>query len=82
MKIDKDSKKQIEKIIDKMNCQKNFECYTSEFKKLSTVKSVNSKNLFECLSKKPKKCQFSLPFGDGYFCKCPLRIYIAKNLNK
>jgi hypothetical protein len=36
----------------------------------------------DCLEENPEKCEFSLPFGEGYLCKGALRIYIAKNLKK
>jgi len=29
-----------------------------------------------------KGCPFSLSFGEGHFCRCPLRVYLSKNLKR
>jgi hypothetical protein len=36
-----------------------------------------------CLDDSPELCSFASVYNDGFemrFCRCPLRIYLAKNL--
>jgi hypothetical protein len=75
-------KKEIEKIIARFKCPKDFECYKSGFKNLCKAKDIGLEKYLECLKKDPGDCVFSLSFGYSYLCKCPLRVYIAKNLKK
>lgn len=82
MKIAADVKRQMEKIISGIKCQKDFECYKSEFENLTKVRNLKAQDLIECLGENSQSCDFALPFGEGYFCKCPLRAYIAKKLKK
>jgi hypothetical protein len=36
----------------------------------------------ECLEKHSYWCPFSVPYADSSFCKCPARVYVAKELKK
>jgi hypothetical protein len=82
--VGKKHKRQIEQIIAGMECKKDFECYKSGFEKLCKAKDEGLKDYIWCLDKtgKSQSCGFKLPFGSGALCKCPLRVYIAKKLNK
>ena len=75
-------KKQIEQIISGMKCRKDFKCYKSGFKDLTRVQVFTASDLLKCLGDNPQKCEYASAFGDGYFCKCPVRLYISKNLKK
>ena len=75
-------KEKIEEIISSMKCPKDFECYKSGFTVLGKVKDIGMETFLECLEKDISVCEFSLPFGERYFCRCPLRIYLSKILNK
>ena len=77
-----ETNRQIEEIISQMKCKKDFQCSKSGFKKLSEIKDVGIPDSIICLSKLSESCEYSFAFGDIYFCKCPLRLYIAKNLKK
>ena len=72
--------KYIEKIIGGMTCPKDFKCYKSGFENLCKAKDGGLKGYLDCLEETPQKCKFALAFGHGYFCRCPLRIYISKGL--
>ena len=80
--IEQDEKEQIEKIIGGLKCQKGFECYKSGFASLCKVKDIGLDSLLICLDGKAQKCKFATSLGDYQICKCPLRLYIAKNLRK
>ena len=74
--------KKLEKIIGKMQCPKDFRCCKSNFKDICKGEDIGLDSFLRCLEKKPKNCPFSIYFGGVYFCKCPLRLYIAKELRK
>lgn len=76
------NKKELERIIGKMNCPKDFVCYKSGFKNLCKAEDIGIESFLVCLEDSSGDCKFSIPFGDGYFCECPLRVYIAKKILK
>jgi hypothetical protein len=80
--VNKDHKNEIEEIIGQMQCAKDFQCYKSEFKILSKTKDIGLESYLQCLEENVFGCQFSVRFGGNYFCECPLRVYIAKEMKK
>ncbi len=82
METNEKHKRQIERIINEKKCPKDFECYKSGFENLCKAKDIGLRGFVECLEKNPRACKFSLSFGYSYFCQCPLRIYIVKELGK
>ena len=82
MPITQENLLNVKKMISGMNCSKNFECYKSDFTKLGKAKDIPLGNMIECLDDKQHTCEYSLLLRNSCFCKCPLRIYIAKKLKK
>ena len=82
MEITQEHQTEIEKIINGMECPKNFECNNSGFENLCKSQIFRDGELVECLDESSQSCKFSFHFGLGYICKCPLRIHIAKKLKK
>ena len=80
--MEQNYKKEIEKIIDETECPKNFECYKSNLESLSSVRDVGMESMVVCFEEDAAACNFSMSFGQGYFCRCLLRVFIAKNLKK
>jgi hypothetical protein len=76
------NKKQIEEIIVKISCPKDFVCYKSGFENLCKAEDIWQDSFLKCLEDNPRECVFSISFGYAYYCKCPLRVYIAKTLRK
>jgi hypothetical protein len=74
----KEYKKDVEEIIGKIRCPKDFKCYKSGFNILCRARDIGIESFVECLEKKPDKCNFSLPFGLMHLCECPIRVYLAK----
>jgi hypothetical protein len=74
------TRKTIEEIIAGMSCPKDFRCYRSNLSRLCKAKDIGLESFIECLEDKPGYCKFSIRYGYGYFCKCPVRLYIAKKL--
>ena len=73
---------QIEEIRKRMKCSKGFLCAESGLKKLCRAKDVGLKRHLLCLENAPASCDFSLFLDRKYYCACPLRVYIIKNLQK
>jgi hypothetical protein len=79
---DKQVSKKIKEIIGHMQCPKDFKCASSGFDKLCKAKDCGMDHYLECLEDNPSPCKFVILFGERYFCQCPLRVYIAKNIEK
>ena len=82
MDVPREHIKQVKQIIRGMSCRKNFKCYTSDFEDLCKARDLGMENFLECHEKESEPCEFSFPFGKGFFCKCPLRYFVAKNLEQ
>ena len=49
---------------------------------LCKAKDIGLESFRVCFEKDPQKCNFSVIFGDTYFCNYILRINIAKELKE
>jgi len=81
MKKEED-KKIIEEIMAGMHCPKNFVYAESGFDILCKARDFGLDNYLECLESDPQSCSFTLPFGNVFFCQCPLRVYLGEKLKK
>lgn len=79
---DRNHKKELEEILNGLQCPKDFACYKSGQEKLCRAEDIGLESFLVCLEKNPADCSFSVVFGDMFFCQCPLRVYIARKLNK
>lgn len=76
-------KEKIEQIMADMNCSKDFECYESEFDNLCKAKDNGIDGYAACLEDNIEcNCGFRVSFGHGVLCHCPLRVYVAKYIEK
>lgn len=82
MEIAQGNKTEIEEIIERIECRRDFECYKSGFQKLCKAHIIGPGALVECLGENQRTCGFSLPLYDTYFCNCPLRVHIAKKFDR
>jgi hypothetical protein len=80
--LEQDFKKEIEEIMGRMKCPKDFKCYKSGFKELCKSKDTNVGSFVECLEENFRGCRFSLPFENTRFCLCSMRIHIVEKLGK
>ena len=53
-------------------------CISGDISKLCKVKDTGLDSYVVCLEEN-HKCGNYEEFGGGYFCKCPVRIHIARN---
>jgi hypothetical protein len=80
--MDQGLKKQIKEIMGKLECPLDFECLKSGVEKACKAREVGLKQHLLCLEQHPADCGFSVSFGSVHFCRCPLRVYICKNIGK
>jgi len=80
VKTRKEYKKEIEDIIDGLKCPKDFRCYRLGLEYLCKAKDIGMESFLICSEEDPQQCRFAMSFGTSFFCTCPLRIYIAKEL--
>ncbi|MFO7967702.1 MAG: hypothetical protein R6U44_08905 [Archaeoglobaceae archaeon] len=76
---------EIEKIMENIDCPRDFECYKANFENLCVSKDfLGIENYVECgcdsCPHSPANCKFGFDFGMSYFCKCPLRVFVAKRM--
>jgi len=77
----KQSLSALKRIMRKTVCVKDYRCYTSGFKNLCRAEHIGMDSYLLCVDN-IQTCNFSVFFIDEYLCKCPVRIYIAKELQK
>lgn len=80
MELNQENKSQIEKIVSSMDCPKDFKCYKSGFDNICEAVYHGLESYANCVDEKITICKFRILFGYGAFCKCPLRVYLAKNM--
>ena len=74
-------KSAIKRIMKKTVCVKDYRCYSSGFTDLCKAEYIGMDSYILCVDN-IQQCNFSMFFVDEYLCKCPVRIYIAKELKK
>ena len=64
-----------------LKCEKGLICAQSGLESLCKALSIGSESFAFCQEKSPE-CSFTFPFGGTYMCKCPVRIFLANELQK
>ena len=83
--IKEEDKKNIQEIMRRIRCTKNFRCAESGFEDLCKARDFADYPTLHCLDDSPTPCPFAAVYSGGFemrVCRCPLRIYLAKNLGK
>ena len=80
--VDEAQRKKIEEIIDGMSSPKDFQCEESGFEIVCKARDVGLEARLECLAPEAQECPFAVPLGDAHYCHCPLRLHIARELNR
>ena len=81
MTSNEEFKKEITEIIGDLKCPKDFECHRSGFNNMCKAMDIGMETYAECMEEDPD-CLFSTKIGSFHYCKCPLRVHIAKELKK
>jgi hypothetical protein len=80
-----EDRKKIQEIIDGIQCAKNFKCAEGGFENLCKPRDFGDENSFHCLDETSPSCPFASLYDCGFqirFCRCPVRVYLAKHLGK
>ena len=80
--MEKQILQQVDEIRKRMKCSKGFYCAESGFEKLCKAIDIGLKRHLLCLENASAACDFSLLLDRKYYCACPLRVYLTKNLQK
>ena len=78
--MNEEQKKRIEEIMGGMECPRGFERCKHGLENLCKAKDGGLPGYAECLEDRQTVCEFKLFFGDGVLCRCPVRVYIVKEL--
>lgn len=81
-RLEQHDKKKLDELLDGLQCPKEFVCYTSGQETLCRAEDIGLETFLVCLENTQSECRFSVVFGGMHFCQCPLRVYIAKKLNR
>ncbi len=68
-------------ILGNLKCERGLNCVNSGLEGICKARDIGLKTFLVCLEEDPS-CIFSLSFGGEFFCKCPVRVYIGKELGK
>jgi len=85
METSEEDSKKIQEIMDSMQCPKGFECAASAFEILCKARDFGDAQSLQCLEETSPPCPFAGVYDYGFqmrFCRCPLRVYLGKNLAK
>jgi hypothetical protein len=80
--VEKVPNPKVQAAIRDMECSKGFSCCIEGLEKLCKARDIGMKSFIQCLDENGFVCSFSVLFGYGRYCACPLRVYIAKKLKK
>ena len=80
--MDEQQRNILDDLVSQTDCPKGFECVESKFEVLGKAKDRGLEGYLDCLDDSAPSCKFGVPFGSGYFCRCPVRVYILKELGK
>jgi hypothetical protein len=72
----------LQEITRDVSCPKNFQCYKSGFQDLCKVRDVGMQTFVECYQEDPCNCTFSFSLYGWNYCRCPVRVYVVKNLTR
>ena len=71
-------REQLERIMAVTPCRKNFVCLTPRFRCSGRVELTDSGRAVKCLGHEQATCGLAIPFADGTYCACLMRLYIAR----
>ena len=77
-----DYKEETEKLMMRLTCHKDFECYKSGFRYLCKTRHAGIDDYLICLEDPSHECSFSSIVGKDTYCSCPLLYNISKRLEK
>jgi hypothetical protein len=71
-------KRAVDEMKANVQCGKDFQCLENDFENLCKARDMGLEGYVECIDDEGLGCHFSLPFGNSFFCSCPIRVYLIK----
>jgi len=71
----------IEQIVALTPCRRGFACLTSRFQRLRRLEAAEGGRGMRCLECDAAQCNLAVSLGDGTYCACLLRLYIAETFD-
>jgi hypothetical protein len=78
--MEQDQETETKEIIGDLLCPKGFMCCIEGLENISQATDIELEEYMKCLEEGAALCQFSVSFDSYYFCSCPVRINIWRNL--
>ena len=73
----------VEEVMHETELPKDFKYYKPGVGFTCKAKDVGMESYLSCLEEHPLECKFSVGFfGERYYCKCAVRVYICKNIGR
>jgi len=57
-------------------------CHEQDVENLCKARDIGMESFVLCLEKKPSECISAVFFAHSWYCSCPPRVHIAKELKK
>ncbi|MEW6219780.1 MAG: hypothetical protein AB1634_09650 [Thermodesulfobacteriota bacterium] len=80
--LDEIHRKHIAEILTELDCPKAFRCVEQGFVQLCRAVDVGRATYLACFEPLPAACRFALDLGGEHYCRCPLRVYLMKHLQR
>jgi len=77
--MDSNVASKLEKLKSQTSCRSKYECCSKRIKEMAFAKEYGKEVYLICENPKPFFCEHSRSFGFGYFCACPINIFLSKN---
>ena len=82
MHLPAEKMERVEALRAEMRCSKDFQCVESGFAELCKAQDIGLDSHLECLDPGADACLFSAVVESRHLCQCPLRVFLAKQLQR
>lgn len=80
VQLTKEQTEKLKELRKKANCSRQISLCIDDFDKLPPVKLIGINGLLQCQKENTAGCLMAMHFGDSYFCKCPVRSYLHREI--
>jgi len=72
----------LEALVRETGCKKDIGSLMSKPRDYCDCLDTGLRGFLECRREHPELCKYVFPFGHGFFCKCPLALYLFREMEK
>jgi len=80
--MNRELQQELYRLKDETSCSKKYRCISDATHDLCDAKFHALANLLECIDHQKTSCEHSIKVSSIYICNCPLRKFLALNLEK